>query len=58
MWNKNGKIITVDAQENLGRYHGVTCLTPNQPDTEKAVGYEIKSQEDAIRAGKDLFEIT
>ena len=56
--HKNGKIITVDAQENLGRYHGVTCLTPNQPDTEKAVGYEINSKEDAIRAGKDLLKIT
>ncbi len=56
--HKHGKIITVDAQENLGRYNGVTCLTPNQPDAEKAVGYEIKSKEDAIRAGKDLLKIT
>ena len=56
--NRYGKIITVDAQENLGRYKGVTCLTPNQPDTEKAVGYEIKTKEDAIRAGKDLLKIT
>ena len=56
--HKYGKIITVDAQENLGRYHNVTCLTPNQPDAEKAVGYEIKNKEDAIRAGKDLLKIT
>ena len=55
---RHGKIITVDAQENLGRYSGVTCLTPNQPDAEKAVGYEINSKQDAIRAGKDLLKIT
>ena len=56
--NKYGKIVTVDAQENLGRFQNATCLTPNQPDAEKAVGYEIKNFDDAIRAGKDLLKIT
>lgn len=56
--NRLGKIVTVDAQGDLGRYQKATCLTPNQPDAEKAVGYEIKCFDDAIRAGKDLLKIT
>jgi len=56
--NRLGKIVTVDAQGALGRYQNATCLTPNQPDAEKAVGYEINCFEDAIRAGKDLLKIT
>ncbi len=56
--NKYGKIVTVDAQENLGRFQNATCLTPNQPDAEKAVGYSINSYDDAIKAGKDLLKIT
>lgn len=56
--NKYGKIVTVDAQENLGRFKNATCLTPNQPDAEKTVGYSINCFEDAIRAGKDLLRIT
>jgi len=56
--NKYGKIITVDAQEDLGRFENATCLTPNQPDAEKTVGYSINCFDDAIRAGKDLLKIT
>ncbi len=56
--NRLGKIVTVDAQGDLGRYQHATCLTPNQPDAEKAVGYSINSMDDAIRAGKDLLKIT
>ena len=56
--NKYGKIITVDAQEDLGRFENATCLTPNQPDAEKTVGYSINSFDDALRAGKDLLKIT
>ena len=56
--NRLGKVVTVDAQGDLGRYQNATCLTPNQPDAEKAVGYSINSFDDAIKAGKDLLKIT
>jgi len=56
--NKYNKIITVDAQKNLNKYQGVTALTPNQPDTEKFVGYFIKDEETLVKAGKDVLADT
>lgn len=55
---KHNKIITVDTQLGLERFKGVTVLTPNQPDAEKAVGYHINSKEKVVQAGNDLLEIT
>ncbi|MDD3593092.1 MAG: PfkB family carbohydrate kinase [Candidatus Gastranaerophilales bacterium] len=55
---KHNKIITVDTQKDLNRFKGVTCLTPNQPDAEKATGYLINSYDKAIEAGQDLIDIT
>ena len=55
---KEEKIVVVDAQSDLGRFKNATCLTPNQPDTEKAVGYFIDSYDKAIKAGADLINIT
>ena len=56
--HKYNKVITVDAQKNLNKYQGVTALTPNQPDTEKFVGYFIKDEETLIKAGKDIISDT
>ena len=56
--HKYNKVITVDAQKNLNKYQGVTALTPNQPDTEKFVGYFIKDEETLIKAGKDVISDT
>ncbi len=53
---KYGKIVVVDAQKDLYRYKGAYSLTPNQPDTEKAVGYFIRDIETLKRAGKDLLK--
>ena len=39
-----GKIVVADVQKNMTRYKGVYALTPNQPDSEKAVGYFIKDE--------------
>ena len=55
---KYNKVITVDAQKDLHNYKGVTALTPNQPDTEKFVGYFINDEETLVKAGKDSITKT
>ena len=39
-------MIVVDAQRDLNNYKGITSLTPNLPDTQKYVGFYIKTDED------------
>ncbi len=56
--NKLGKVVVVDAQRDLGSYKNVTSMTPNHPDTEKSVGFEIKDLEDLKRAGNKLLNET
>lgn len=53
---KYNKIITVDAQKDLDKYKGVDAITPNQPDTEKFVGYFINNKDSLYKAGKELLE--
>ncbi|MBQ8168782.1 bifunctional hydroxymethylpyrimidine kinase/phosphomethylpyrimidine kinase [bacterium] len=53
--NKFNKIIVVDAQRDLGSYKNVTSMTPNHPDTEKSVGFEIKTEMDLEKAGDKLL---
>lgn len=55
---KHNKIIVVDAQKDLERYQGVTSMTPNQPDTEQAVGFFIKDEITLKEAGKKLLAKT
>lgn len=55
---EHNKIVVVDAQKELSKYQGVTALTPNQPDTEKEVGYFIKDTQTLKNAAKDLLEKT
>lgn len=50
------KKIVVDAQRNLDRYYGVTSMTPNLPDTQKHVGFYLKSKDDFLKAGNILLE--
>lgn len=56
--NKLGKPVIVDAQKNLSDYKNVTSMTPNLPDTEKSVGFEIKNEDDLKKAGDILLEKT
>lgn len=56
--NKLNKVVVVDAQRDLGNYKNVTSMTPNLPDTEKSVGFEIKDIEDLKHAGDILLEQT
>lgn len=51
-------LLIVDAQGDFDRFKGATLLTPNQPDTESALGYRIDSQASVEQAGKDMLEKT
>lgn len=53
--NKHNKIIVVDAQKNLGNYKNVTSMTPNLPDTQKSVGFEIVDEKTLQRAADKLL---
>lgn len=52
------KPVIVDAQKELNRYNGVTSMTPNLPDTQKHVGFFLKSKADFVLAGRKLTEET
>jgi len=56
--NTLGKIIAVDPQTALHKFQKATVLTPNQPDAQKSVGYEITDAETLEKAGADLLEKT
>lgn len=55
---ENSVKVIVDAQRNLDRYKGIYSMTPNLPDTQKHVGFFLKSKEDFIKAGNILIEQT
>lgn len=55
---KHNKIVVADVQKDMQRYKGVYALTPNQPDSEKAVGYFIKDQSTLNSAGADILDLT
>lgn len=50
--------VIVDAQKNLDRYKNIYSMTPNLPDTQKHVGFYLKTKEDFLRAGNMLIEQT
>jgi len=52
---KYDKKVITDAQCNLNKYNGVYSMTPNLPDTQKHVGYSIKTKEDYIKAGNTII---
>ncbi|MCR5265297.1 MAG: bifunctional hydroxymethylpyrimidine kinase/phosphomethylpyrimidine kinase [Cyanobacteria bacterium RUI128] len=54
--SKSGKKVIVDGQKELQRYKGATTMTPNLPDTQKHVGFFIKSNDDMHKAGKRLLK--
>jgi len=56
--NNYNKIIVVDAQKDLDIYKNITSMTPNLPDTEKSVGFEIKTEDDLKNAGDKLLKNT
>ncbi len=52
---KSKILLIVDAQNDFERFSGCTLITPNQPDSEEAVGYKIDSQNALEKAGQDLL---
>ena len=54
--HKYNKKVIVDAQRDLDRYKGITSMTPNLPDTQKHVGFYLRSKDDFLRAGNLLLE--
>lgn len=56
--NQYNKVVVVDAQKNLDNYKNVTSMTPNLPDTQKFVGYELNTFEMISKAGKEIIEKT
>lgn len=55
---KHDKKVIVDAQRDLGRYKGITSMTPNLPDTQKYVGLYLNNKEDFLKAGNRLLNET
>lgn len=56
--NQYNKVVVVDAQRDLEIYKNVTSMTPNLPDTQKSVGFEIETEEDLKHAGDKLLDAT
>lgn len=56
--NKYNKIIVVDAQKDLDKYKNITSMTPNLPDTQSFVGFSIKDDQNMVKAGKKLLEVS
>jgi D-glycero-beta-D-manno-heptose-7-phosphate kinase len=48
------RVVVVDSRYNLKKYHGVTAVTPNEPETEAILGRSLRSERDAIEAAEEL----
>ncbi|MBU1087234.1 MAG: D-glycero-beta-D-manno-heptose-7-phosphate kinase [Candidatus Omnitrophica bacterium] len=54
--HKKNIIVTVDPKEDHFLYYkGVTCLTPNQSEAEKAIGIKIIDEKSLFAAGKKFL---
>lgn len=52
---QHSKRVIVDSNGNFAKYKGAYCLTPNQPDVEATLGWKIKTEDDLLKAGKELL---
>ncbi len=48
----------IDTQQHPGLFKGAMLFTPNLPEAEQAVGYDIPNSETLHRAGQDWLNIT
>jgi rfaE bifunctional protein kinase chain/domain len=55
---KHGLIMAVDSQQDLSAFQGATILTPNQPEAERNVGYDLHTPTQVHQAGLDLLAKT
>ncbi|MBZ0188929.1 MAG: bifunctional hydroxymethylpyrimidine kinase/phosphomethylpyrimidine kinase, partial [Candidatus Obscuribacterales bacterium] len=51
-------LLIVDAQSGFERFEGCSLITPNQPDTETALGIKIDSSANLKKAGNDLINLS
>lgn len=56
--NQAGKKVLIDPSlaGDYSKYTGATLITPNRQETSEAVGFEIKTTDDAAGAAKELVE--
>lgn len=50
-------ILAVDAQNQLERFQDATIITPNQPEAERSLGYEMPEATDVIAGGQKLLKL-
>lgn len=50
-----GKVLAVDSQRDLREFQGAWVVTPNQPEAEQVVGFEITDQESLKKAGEIIL---
>lgn len=55
---KHKLIMAVDSQQDLSVFQHATILTPNQPEAERNVGFDLTGPEQVLRAGALLLEKT
>jgi D-glycero-beta-D-manno-heptose-7-phosphate kinase len=55
---KHNLFLAVDAQSDLKRFKDADIITPNQPEAEKTLGYEINDKKTLLKGGKELLEKT
>ena len=56
--HKYNKKVVVDAQRDLTDYKGISSMTPNLPDTQKSVGFQLTNISDMEKAGDILLKET
>ena len=49
-------LIAVDSHGDLFRFRGATIATPNQPEAEATLGWQITDRQTLERAGRDLLD--
>ena len=56
--HNKGLHVIVDAQDKFERFKGAALITPNQPDTEGAIGFKIDSREKLQEAGAKMLALS
>lgn len=52
---RHNLVFSVDSQKDLTQFKGATVVTPNQPEAERNVGYELDTPEKLLSAGQSLL---
>ncbi len=55
---KHEILMAVDSQGDLSAFQGASIITPNQPEAEKNVGFNLDAPADVLKGGQVLLEKT